>query len=294
MKMKKYLFAVLIVLLAATPALAQVKVVATLPFIGSLAKEIGKDRIDVVTLIKPSQDPHFAEAKPSMILAARKADIIMYNGLDLEIGYLPRIIESSSNPKIQPGKIGNFDCSQFVSVIEKPVAIDRSMGDVHPLGNPHYVFSPANILKVAEGMTGILSELDPANAAYFKGNMQAFRARFIEKEKQWRQMSLRGKKFIAYHKLFEYLAREFGFQIVGYVEPKPGIPPSAGYLAELVESMKRSRPDAILASEVNGERESEALGQKTGTRVVILPHDVGNAGVKDWFSLMDKVVESLK
>ena len=181
-------------LASATPALAKVNVVATLPFIGSIAKEIGKDKIDVTTLVKPSQDPHFAEAKPSMILAARKADILMFNGLDLEIGYLPRIIESSNNPKIQPGKIGNFDCSQFVSVIDKPTSVDRSMGDVHPLGNPHYLFSPKNILKVAEGISTVLSELDGGNAAFYRNNFQAFRERLIEKQKQWSAKPLEGEK----------------------------------------------------------------------------------------------------
>ncbi len=281
------------VLTTATPTLAKVNVVATLPFIGSIAKEIGKDKIEVTSLVKPSQDPHFAEAKPSMILAARKADIIMYNGLDLEIGYLPRIIESSNNPKIQPGKIGNFDVSQFVSVIEKPSSVDRSMGDVHPLGNPHYLFSPKNILKVAEGISTALSELDGGNAAFYRSNFQTFRERLTEKQKQWNSKHLKGKKFIAYHRLFEYLAREFGFQIIAYVEPKPGIPPSAGYLADLVGLIKRSKPDAILATEANGKRESEALGQKTGTKVIILPHDVGNTGASDWFSLMDTIINSL-
>ncbi len=281
------------VLTAVTPALAKVNVVATLPFIGSIAKEIGKDKVDVANLVKPSQDPHFAEAKPSMILAVRKADIIMYNGLDLEIGYLPRIIESSNNPKIQPGKIGNFDCSQFVSVIEKPTSVDRSMGDMHPLGNPHYLFSPKNILKVAEGISTALSELDGGNAAFYRSNFQTFRGRLLEKQKQWTSKHLKGKKFVAYHRLFEYLAHEFGFQIIAYVEPKPGIPPSAGYLTELVELIKRSKPDAILATEANGKRESEALGQKTGTKVVILSHDVGNPGASDWFSLMDTVINSL-
>jgi zinc/manganese transport system substrate-binding protein len=291
--MKRYLLAFLMVLIVATPALAKVNVVATLPFIGSIAKEIGKDKIDVTTLVKPSQDPHFAEAKPSMILAARKADIIMFNGLDLEIGYLPRIIESSNNTKIQPGKIGNFDCSQFVSVIDKPTSVDRSMGDVHPLGNPHYLFSPKNILKVAEGISTVLSELDGGNAAFYRNNFQTFRERLNEKQKQWTSKHLKGKKFVAYHKLFEYLAREFGFQIIAYVEPKPGIPPSAGYLTELVELIKRTKPDAILATEANGKRDSEALGQKTGTKVIILPHDVGNPGASDWFSLMDTVINSL-
>jgi zinc/manganese transport system substrate-binding protein len=217
----------------------------------------------------------------------------MYNGLDLEVGYLPRIIESSNNPKIQPGKIGNFDCSQFVSVIEKPNSVDRSMGDVHPLGNPHYVFSPKNIIKVAEGIATVLSELDGINTTFYKGNFQSFRERLIEKQKQWISVPLKGKKFIAYHKLFEYLAREFGFQLIGYVEPKPGIPPSAGYLTELVGLIKRTKPDRILATEANGKKESEALGQRTDTKVIILPHDVGNPGVQDWFSLMDKIINSL-
>jgi zinc/manganese transport system substrate-binding protein len=293
--MKKYLIAVFMLLLFASPVLAKVNVVATLPFIGSLAKEIGKDRIDVVTLIKPSQDPHYAEAKPSMILAARKADIIMYNGLDLEIDYLPRIVESSNNPKIQPGKTGNFDCSQFVNVIEKPGAIDRSMGDVHAMGNPHYLFSPTNILKITEGITGILSELDPNNAAFFRTNMQSFRARLAEKQRQWHSRSLKGKKFVAYHKYFEYLAKEFGFQIIAYIEPKPGIPPSAGYLADLVEVIKRSKPDAILATESYGEKEAEAIAKKTGTRVIVLPHDVGvTPAAKDWFSLLDLIINSLQ
>jgi zinc/manganese transport system substrate-binding protein len=276
-----------------TPALAKVNVVATLPFIGSIAKEIGKDKIEVTTLIKSSQDPHFAEAKPSMILAARKADIIMYNGLDLEIGYLPRIIESSNNPKIQPGRIGNLDCSQFVSVIEKPSSVDRSMGDVHPLGNPHYLFSSKNILKVAEGISNVFSELDSGNAAFYRNNFQTLRERFIEKQKQWNAKPLKGKKFVAYHKYFEYLAHDFGFQIIAYVEPKPGIPPSAGYLVDIVELIRRSKPDAIIATENYGEKESEALGQKTGTKVLILPHDVGNPGATDWFGLMDTIINSL-
>ena len=126
-----------------TPAFAGLNVVATLPWIGSLAKEIGKDKVNLTVLVKPNQDAHMIEAKPSMILAARKADIIMYDGLDLEIGYLPLIIESSKNSKLMPGQTGNFDCSQFVTVVKKPTTVDRSMGDVHPLGDPHYHFSPS-------------------------------------------------------------------------------------------------------------------------------------------------------
>ena len=283
------------IFLFATPAFAEVKVVATLPWIGSIAKEIGKDKISLTTLIKPMQDPHFAEAKPSMILAARKADILMYNGLDLEIGYLPRIIESSNNPNIQPGKTGNLDCSQFITPIEKPSSVDRSMGDVHPLGNPHYHFSPKNILKVAEGMANALSDIDAGNADFYRSNLQLFKNRLAEKQTQWSSRALKGKKYIAYHKLFEYLAQEYGFQILGYIEPKPGIPPSAGHIEEMIELIKKAKPDAVIATYVAGKKEAEALSLKTGVRSVVLPQDVGaTETAKDWFSLMDEVLKGLE
>jgi zinc/manganese transport system substrate-binding protein len=277
------------------PAFAGLNVVATLPWIGSLAKEIGKDKIAVTTLVKPSLDPHMVEAKPSMILAGRKADILMYDGLDLEIGYLPLILESARNPRIVPGKPGNFDCSRFVHVIERHTAVDRSMGDVHPLGNPHYHFSPKNILRVAEGMSDALADMDRANADYYRANFKRFAAKWREREKQWNTFDLKGKKFVAYHRYFEYLATEFGFQIVGYIEPKPGIPPSAGHIEKLIEDMKSSRPDGILVTPSYGMKEAEFLGEKTGVKVIVLPQDVGSMkGTDDWFSFMDTVLSSLR
>ncbi len=293
--MKKIILLLFISLYLAAPAFAEVKIAATLPWIGSIAGEIGKDRIAVTTLIKPNQDPHFAEAKPSMILAARKADILMYNGLDLEIGYLPRIIESSNNPKIQPGKRGNLDCSQFIEPIEKPSSVDRSMGDVHPLGNPHYHFSPKNILKVAEGMAVVFSEIDPGNAAFYRSNLQMFRDRLKKKQRLWSALPLKGKRYIAYHKLFEYLGREYGFHIQAYIEPKPGIPPSAGHIEELLELLKKTRIDAILATTTAGKKEAESLTQKTGVRSIVLPQDVGaTETAKDWFGMMDEVLKALQ
>lgn len=279
----------------ATPAFAGTNIVVTLPWIGSLAKEIGKDKISITVLVKPSQDPHMLEAKPSMILAARKADIIMYNGLDLEIGYLPLILEASKNPRIMPGKPGNFDCSQFVSVVEKPTTVDRSMGDVHPFGNPHYHFSPSNILRVAEGMTALLAEVDRNNADYYQANLKTFSERLQGKQKQWHALKLKGKKFIAYHKLFEYLAAEFGLQFTGYIEPKPGIPPSAAHIESLIETMKRTRPDGIVVTPAYGSKEAESLSKKTGVKVVVLPNDIGALpGADDWFSFMDKVTAALQ
>jgi zinc/manganese transport system substrate-binding protein len=293
--MKKILLAFVITLLFAAPAFAKLRVVATLPWIGSLAGGLGGNGVGVTVLVKPSQDPHQIEAKPSMILAARSADMLIYNGLDLEIGYLPLLFESSRNPGIQPGKPGNLDCSQFIEAIEKQETADRSMGDVHPLGNPHYHLSARNILKIAGGMAHVLSGLDPAQASLYQANLAAFEERWKEKQGQWAKTPLRGKRYVAYHRFFEYLALEQGFQIVDYVEQKPGIPPSAGHIERLVESMRKSKPDGILTTGYYGVKEVNALSQKTGVRSTVVPHDVGSArGTDDWFSLMDAVLKSLE
>ena len=293
--MRKIFLSFVLLLLLTTPAFAELNIVATLPWIGSAAKEIGKDKINVRILAKPSQDAHFLEAKPSMILAARKADIIMYDGLDLEIGYLPLVIESSKNPKLMPGQIGNFDCSQFITVLEKPTTVDRSMGDVHPLGNPHYHFSPSRVLRVAEGMTRLLADADKANADFYQANYSAFAERVKEKEKEWHAVPLKGRKYVAYHKYFEYLANGFGFRLIGYLEPKPGIPPSASHIEELIELMKREKPDAILVTPAYGKDEAESLSSKTGVKVIVLPHDVGSLpGTDDLISFWDKIITLLK
>jgi zinc/manganese transport system substrate-binding protein len=293
--MKKILFSLLIIATVSTPAYARLNVVATLPWIGSIASELGRDKINVKVLVKPSQDPHYIEAKPSMILATRNADILMYNGLDLEIGYIPLLIESSRNPKIQPGQPGNFDCSRFVNVIEKQQTADRSMGDVHPLGNPHYHFSPSNILRVARGMAQELSNIDSNNSSFYRTNLSFFEKKLGNKQMQWGKRSLRGKRFVAYHRYFEYMANEFGFQIVGYVEPKPGIPPSAGHIEGLIENMKKSRPDGILVTPSYGREEAESLSKKAGVKVILIPQDVGSVpGTNDWFSFMDTVLSSLQ
>lgn len=292
--MKKITMAILL-LLCTTPAFAGLNVVATLPWIGSLAREIGRDKVNVTVLVKPSQDAHTLDAKPSMILAARKADILMYNGLDLEIGYLPLIIESSKNQKLMPGKPGNFDCSQFIAVLEKAATVDRSMGDVHPLGNPHYHFSPTNVLRVAEGMARLLADADRANADFYLANEKAFADRVKEKEKEWRTTPLKGKKIVAYHKYFEYLANEVGLQIAGYMEPKPGIPPTASHIEGLIETMNRTKPIGILISPAYSLHEAESLSKKTGIKVIVLPHDVGSQpGTDDLLSFWDKVFSLLR
>ena len=278
-----------------TPASAKPNVVATLPWIGSLARDLGGDRINVKTLVQPNHNPHHIEAKPSMILAARDADLLAYNGLDLEIGYLPLLIESSRNAKIQPGQSGNLDCSQFIRVIEKRDNVDRGMGDVHPLGNPHYHLSSQNILLVAGGLVQSLATADPAQAAFYKTNLATFETKLKEKQKQWSTLPLKGKRFLAYHKFFEYLALESGFQIIGYIEEKPGIPPSAGYVEKLVENLKKSKPDGIISTGYNDQKVVNALARMTGVRSIVIPDDVGaEPDIKDWFSLLDGVLKLLK
>jgi zinc/manganese transport system substrate-binding protein len=282
-------------LIWASPALAKLNVVATLPWVGSLASDIGKDKINVTTLVKPNQDPHYVEAKPSMILEVRRADLLLFNGLELEIGYLPVLVESSRNPKIQPGIPSYVDCSQFVEVIEKPDAVNRSMGDVHPLGNPHYHLSPKNIYRVTGGITEILAAADPENASFYRQNLAIWQDKYKEKEKAWGEYNLKRKKFIPYHKFFEYLANEFAFEILGYVEQKPGIPPSAGWVEKIIELAKRMKPDAILTTSYYGTREVTFLSQKSGVKYIVVAHDVGaTPACKDWFSLMDQVLAALK
>jgi zinc/manganese transport system substrate-binding protein len=295
MIMKRVVLAVLLSSCLASPSFAKINVVATLPWIGSIVSDLGKDRINVTTLVKPSQDPHMIEAKPSMILASRKADIIMYNGLDLEIGYLPLLIESSRNPKIQPGQKGNFDCSRYVTVLEKPISVDRSMGDVHPLGNPHYHLSPSSIGKIVEGVAHALSEVDPPNGEFYRANGIAFQKLLQEKRKDWDLVAPRGKKLIAYHKFFEYLAHDFGFEIISYIEEKPGIPPSASHVEKLMELIRQARPTAIITTGYYERKAPDYISQKTGVKVVVIPNDVGaTPQAKDWFSLMDQVLEILQ
>src|SRR3990170_4374688 len=292
---KRVLFLTLALSTMIRPAFGAVNVVATLPWIGSMAGEIGKDKVNITVLVKPNQDPHYVEAKPSMILAARKADILMYNGLDLEIGYLPVLIESSRNSAIQPGKAGNLDCSRYVAPIERLSSVDRSMGDVHPLGNPHYIYSRKNILNVADGMTEVLSSVDSGNSGFYKERLAAFKDRLNKRQAEWGEKQLNGKKFIAYHNMFSYLAAEFGFQIIGFIEPKPGIPPSAGHIEGLIEAMKRERPDAVIITPDAGKNEAEFLSQKTGVKSILLPRDVGSTtAAKDWFSLMDEILSLLE
>jgi zinc/manganese transport system substrate-binding protein len=292
--MLRIIMALIALSLFTTPVHAAVKVVATLPWIGSLAQEIGKDKVAVTTLVKISQDPHSIEAKPSMIAAARRADILMYNGLDLEIGYLPILMEASKNPKVNPGNAGNFNCAAYVTPLGIPTSAGRENGDVHPLGNPHYHLSPAQMKKVASGMAERLAKVDPANAGFYRDNAVRFTAQVDRKMKEWQGMTLKGKQFVSQHKFFEYLAAEFGFKIVGYLEDKPGIPPSSAHVQALIAGISTQKPAALLSTAYHDQKVPQFVTSKTGVKTIIVPHDVGAGGSTDWFSLMDTIIKSLE
>jgi zinc/manganese transport system substrate-binding protein len=293
--MKRLILAFFLLINGTAPAWADLNVVATLPWIGSVLREIGGDKVRMTVLVKPSQDPHMIEAKPGMILAARKADAIFFNGLDLEIGYLPLLIDSARNPKLQPGKPGYFDCSQFVEPIEKPESVDRRQGDVHPLGNPHYHFSVSTVLKIAEGMATALGQLDPENAAAYQSNYAAFLAKAKVQQENWDALPLKGKRFLAHHRLYEYLAKEYGFAIVNYIEPKPGIPPSVGHIEDLLKFSEQAKPDGILVSPYSPKNEAKFISAKSGVSVILVPHDVGSVpGAEDYLGFVQTAVEVLK
>ncbi|MDO8445023.1 MAG: metal ABC transporter substrate-binding protein [Deltaproteobacteria bacterium] len=294
----RFIYALLMLSIFSTASFAEVNVVATLPWIGSVAKEIGKEKINVAVLVKSGQDPHFVEAKPSMIVAAKNADIIMYNGLELEIGYLPLIITSSRNPKIQPGQKGNLDCSISVNVIEMAKTdLDRSMGDVHASGNPHYHLSPDNVLKAAKTISERLSSIDGGNSDFYRSRFDIFEKGLREKMKEWdeRMAPLKGKKVILYHRDMNYLMERYGIGVVGYIEPKPGIPPTPKHLQSLIEAGKREGVSAVLVNTYFERRSPSFVADKIGVKMLMLPIDVfGVPEARDYISLMDYVTNAVK
>ena len=291
--------ALLLVLAAATPAHAagKLRVVTSTTDLASLASEVGGDRIEVQAIAKGYQDPHFVEAKPSFLLLLRKADLLISVGLQLEIGWLPPLVTQCGNPKIQPGASGYIEAAQFADILEIPAGqITRAMGDVHPLGNPHYWLDPRNGLRIARGIQQKLAQMKPEDAAYFEQRFQNFSQRMGEAEKRWdEQMKpYRGRKVVTYHRSWPNLVKRFGLDVVGYVEPKPGIPPSPGHIVELMRMMKRDNVKLILVEPYFDLKTPNSVARETGAQVVVLlPSVGGEKEVTDYFKLFDYDVNLL-
>jgi ABC-type Zn uptake system ZnuABC Zn-binding protein ZnuA len=289
--------AALAVLLAAPPAGAAVNVVASTEDLAALAREVGGDKVKVESIARGYQDPHFVEAKPSFILKLAKAELLVVVGRELEIGWLPPLIQQSRNARIQVGANGYLDASLTAKILEIPTGqITRAMGDVHPLGNPHYWLDPENGRRAARAILDKLTAIDPADASYFAARYADFDRRLTEAEKRWdaTMAPYRGLKVVTYHRSWPNFADRFGLDVVGYVEPRPGIPPSPGHTIDLIAEMKRQNVKIVLVEPYFDLKTPNSIGRETGARVLVMPPSVG--GVKeitDYFGLFDYDIDLL-
>src|SRR4051794_33468609 len=247
----KRILMLLAVLIFATNTFAadKLRVVTTIQDLASLTKEVGGDKVDAVSIARGYQDPHFVEPKPSFLMLLKNADLLETVGLELEIGWLPPLLDQSRNDRIRPGQKGYLDLSNGVEILDRPTGtVNRSMGDVHPLGNPHYWLDPANAVRIAIQIERKLAELRPADAVFFQSRLEAFKTRINEANKRWvaALTPYRGTKIVTYHNSWPNFVKHFGLEVVGYVEPKPGIPPSTAHTFELVNLMKQQKVRLIL------------------------------------------------
>ena len=284
----------LLILLTSGFAKAEIKVVATYPYIASITKEIVKEKAQVDYLASGNLDPHFVVPKPSLSVKLRNADLLIINGAGLEIGWLPPLLNQASNRKINPGSNGFLDLSQYVDLIEKPENVSRAMGDVHPDGNPHFHLDPYNVPIISQVITEKLCKLDSSNCDYYKNNLSDFKKRWNEKLAVWnsKMANLKGVKVYQYHKLFDYFLKRYGIISVDTIEPLPGIPPTAKHLEELILKAKSENVNMILQDVYHPIKPAKYVSEKTGLKIIVLPHDVGAVEeAKDIFSLFDTIVE---
>jgi ABC-type Zn uptake system ZnuABC Zn-binding protein ZnuA len=278
--------------LASEPVMAaQPKVIATTEDLAALVREVGGDRVSVEALARGYQDPHFVEAKPSFILKLHDADLLVLVGRELEIGWLPPLITQSRNARIQPGGPGYLDASVGVRILEIPTGqITRAMGDVHPQGNPHYWLDPNNGRIIARAIGAALARLSPSDRAYFDQRYADFDRRLAEAEQRWTAAlaPYRGTKIVTYHRSWPNFTERFGLDVIGYVEPKPGIPPSPQHTIELIDEMKRQGVKVILVEPYFDLRTPASIAREVGGKVLVLAPSVG--GVKeasDYIKLFD-------
>lgn len=294
----KMLFSILsfLAVIFSLPAAAALNVFACEPEWAALAQELGGDKISAYSATTALQDPHRMEAKPSLIARIRSADLVVCSGSELEVGWLPLLLTQSGNDRIQPGKPGFVEASQVVARLEIPKVLDRSLGDIHPSGNPHIHLDPRNIAKVAEVLTARLSELDRGNADFYRARENSFRDRWQAAMGRWQQQAapLNGMPVVVYHKDMSYFLNWAHMREAGSLEPKPGIPPTPSHLAQLVEQMKRSPAKAVVYSPYNNPRPAQFLSEAAKIPVVPLPFTVGGSDrAKDLFGLFDDTIDRL-
>lgn len=291
------LAALSLLLATATATQAALNVFACVPEWAALAGELGGDKVSVYQASNALQDPHRIEARPSLVARMRSADIAVCTGAELEAGWLPVLLQTAGNAKVQPGKPGFIAAAELVDRLEVPARLDRADGDIHPHGNPHIHLDPHNIAKVAQVVTRRLAQIDAPNAAYYEARGRDFQARWQQGIARWEKegAGLRGTKVVCHHKSVTYLLHWLGMEEVMNVEPKPGIPPSAGHLADLVARLKAAPADLIVRSAYNDPKATQWLSDRTALPLVVLPYTVGGSPqAKDLFALFDDTLARLQ
>jgi zinc/manganese transport system substrate-binding protein len=268
--MKRILLTVMGMLLAVSAAEAKLNVVATTGDLGAIAKEIGGDNIELTTLGKPTEDPHFVDAKPSFIVKLNRADIVVEGGAELEIGWLPALLDQARNSKIVNGAPGHIACATGVPLMDVPATLDRSRGDIHAAGNPHYVIAPSNAKIVAKNIADGLAANDPKNADAYRANLKKFEDAIDAKLVDWRKKlaPYEGQSVVAYHDSWPYFAKEYGLKIDLFLEPKPGIPPTPAHLADVIVKMKEIHAHVIIVDPYLNRKTAETVASHTGAKVV--------------------------
>jgi len=293
-KMATWVCSLLLLPLAAH---AKLNVVATTPDLASIAKEIGGENIDLTVLAKPTEDPHFVDAKPSFIVKLNRADVLIEGGAELEIGWLPALLDQSRNSKLAIGAPGHISCAQGVQLLEVPSTLDRSKGDIHAAGNPHYMVDPLNAKIVAQHLADSFCALDAKSCDSYRANLKKFTTALDAKLAEWQRKlePFKGQQLVAYHNSWLYFGERFGLKTDLFLEPKPGVPPTPTHLAEVITKMKEDKVHVIIVDPYLNRRTAETVAAKTGATVVDVTQFPG--GVKGteggYIPLMDYNVNAI-
>jgi len=283
----------LLLLLIPLALMAKLNVAVSYPFIGAMVETIGKERVDVTVLASGQWDPHFVVPRPSLITKVRRADALIINGGQLEIGWMPPLLRRASNPKTRPSADTFLNLGHYMDMIQKPKNVDRSQGDVHPDGNPHFHLDPRNILKIAYTITAFLNTIDPANKDFYTANYDAFVPQWKKHIKRWfhTMEDAKGAKIVQFHDNLAYFNRAFGLVNIGTIEPLPGIPPSSKHTFKLIQKIKKNKPYAILHDVYHSTKTAKFIVNKTGIKLIIMPHDIEALdSIHDLVELFDYLV----
>lgn len=277
---------------------AKLNVLTTTTTLKSIVESIGGEYIKVTSITKGPQDPHFVEAKPSYMIKARRADLIITVGLELEIGWLPNIIRGSRNPKIMEGNPGHFEASRFITPIEvQHGRVDRSQGDVHGLGNPHFILDPIRAIEIAKALSKRLSQLDANNKVHYQKNVKDFEKKINQKLLEWAERTQRTgiEKVVTYHKTLSYFLHRFHLKLLGEIEPRPGIPPTAKHILSLMETIKREKVSCILVESFFETNAAERIKKSVPVQIEVVPTEVNaTRDATDYEALIETIVSSIE